>query len=319
MIISFTVRAWLYLIPNCLSISCSIFVLYHLLFNRNLRQSLHNHIIVILLTTNLFYELTNVNCIIYYYFTLQTIVRHPTFILIWVYINYSCFYLQVLLFAWATIERYFLVFHDRWFNTWTKRLILHYCPISVLILYCFVYYAILIFAPFCRNFFDYSVLFGLPFGHCMYWRPLIVQWDLMFNQVIPALTIVLFSMALLIRVLWQKHRLFQSINWRKQRRMIYQLLSITLIYLLFNIPCSLFYFVHQIGIVKTIHPEVSFYLAYFAFYLAFLFPFPCLGTLPNFRQKVSSLFCFQRHQRAVHPSTMNRGLPLQVLSRKTNE
>ena len=319
MIISTTVRAWLYVIPNAFSVLCSIFVLYHLLRDRQLRQALHNHVIIILLLANLLFELTDVVWIIHYYFTGETIVKNPTFVLIWVYINYSCFYLEVLLFAWATIERYFLVFHDRWFNTLSKRLILHYFPICLLLVYCYGYYAVLIFAPFCTNYFNYLVLFGLPLGHCMYWRKFIVQWDLMFNQVVPAFTIVVFSMALLIRVLWQKRRMLQSINWRKQRRMIYQLLSITLIYLIFNIPCSLYYLAYQTGLATVVHPEISFYLAFFAFYLAFLFPFACLGTLPNFRQKLRRLFCLRRQTGVIQPSTVNQAPHLQVFTKKMDD
>lgn len=73
----------------------------------------------------------------------------------------------------------------------------------------------------------------------------------MFNQIVPAFTIVIFSMALLIRVLLQK--------------------SITFIYLIFNISFSLFYLAYHIGISTAIHPDISFYLVGFAYDLAFLF------------------------------------------------
>jgi hypothetical protein len=48
LIISFSVRFWLFLLSDILSILCSFFVLYHLLFTRHLRQSLHNHTIYIM-------------------------------------------------------------------------------------------------------------------------------------------------------------------------------------------------------------------------------------------------------------------------------
>ena len=302
MVFSLTVRAWFYLVPNVLSIFCSIFVLYHLLFDRNLRHALHNHAIIILLLTNLLFELTDVSWMVHYYFFRYTIIQNPTFILIWIFIDYFSYYLQALLFAWATIERHILVFHDRWLQTRKQRFFLHYLPISTLVMYCFTYYFILFFFPFCENTFDYSKLFGLASIHCIYMNPFIPEWDLMFNQIVPAFIIVIFSMTLLIRVLWQKHRLLQSINWRKQRRMIYQLLSITLIYLIFNIPCSLFYLAYHIGFFTAVDPDISFYLVFFAYYLAFLFPFVCAGTLPNLTDKIQR-FCFcQPRRRIIHPT-----------------
>jgi len=67
MVISVYVRFWLYLIPNILSLLCSIFVLYHLLSDRKLRRALYNHIIIIILFAGLIYELTTVPLQLYYY------------------------------------------------------------------------------------------------------------------------------------------------------------------------------------------------------------------------------------------------------------
>jgi hypothetical protein len=60
LLIPISIRFWLYLIPDILSPLCSIFVLFHPLFDQTLRQALHNHIIIILLCIGLIYELTSV-------------------------------------------------------------------------------------------------------------------------------------------------------------------------------------------------------------------------------------------------------------------
>ena len=51
-IIPISVRFWIYLIADILSVLCSLFVLYYLLFDRTLRQALNNHVIIVLITFN---------------------------------------------------------------------------------------------------------------------------------------------------------------------------------------------------------------------------------------------------------------------------
>ncbi|CAF3666484.1 unnamed protein product [Rotaria sp. Silwood1] len=48
-----SVQFWLILIFEIPSIACSLFVLYHLVFDRQLRRALHNHVFIILLFINL--------------------------------------------------------------------------------------------------------------------------------------------------------------------------------------------------------------------------------------------------------------------------
>ena len=50
-----------------LSILGSIFVLFHLFFNRALRQAWNNHIIILLLLIGLIYELTSVPLMLYWF------------------------------------------------------------------------------------------------------------------------------------------------------------------------------------------------------------------------------------------------------------
>ncbi len=54
------VEFWIYAISDGLSILCSLFVLYDLLFDRTLRKALNNHVIIVLLIMGLIYELTTI-------------------------------------------------------------------------------------------------------------------------------------------------------------------------------------------------------------------------------------------------------------------
>jgi hypothetical protein len=51
------VQFWTFLIFEIPSLACTIFLLYHLLFNRQLRNALHNHVIIIFLFLTLFIEI----------------------------------------------------------------------------------------------------------------------------------------------------------------------------------------------------------------------------------------------------------------------
>jgi uncharacterized membrane protein YfcA len=55
------IQYWIFLVLIIPSIICSLFGIYHFLRERTLRQVLNNHIVILLLIINLFYELTDVS------------------------------------------------------------------------------------------------------------------------------------------------------------------------------------------------------------------------------------------------------------------
>ena len=300
---SYSVRFWLLLIPNILSIVCSIFLLYHLLFNRNLRHALNNHVIIILLILGLFFELTDVSWTIHYYHFGYTLIQTPAFALLWTFIDYAVFNCQTMLFAWATIERHILIFHDRWVATRMKRLLVHYLPIIFILTYYSMYYSVLFFVPFCINTFDYSRIYGMSSVHCVYRNPVVPKFAIFSQGILPTLIILIFSYGLLSRVLWQRTRLRQSINWRKQRKMIIQLLSISIIYLVLYAPYILLYLAYNLGLSRSIGTQFATYFPFFAYYIPFLLPFVCCFSLPQLRIKIKNLFFWQQQHRIIHPRT----------------
>ena len=150
-LIPLLLKFWLDLIFLIPSLICTLFVLSHLLFIPTLRHSLHNHVIIILLLTVLFCELTQYPWMLYYYSHANIWQRPYIFCVIWGFIDWAVYMLQLLLFAWATIERHILIFHDQWVSTRTKRLYFHYLPIIIIILYWSIYYSYIYFYPSCTN------------------------------------------------------------------------------------------------------------------------------------------------------------------------
>ncbi|CAF4069606.1 unnamed protein product [Rotaria sp. Silwood1] len=245
--ISPLVRFWSYLFLDIISILCTLFVLYYLLFDRTHRQALHNHIIIVLLFIGLIYELTDIPWILYYNYWDIPMFSTITFYLIWVFVDYAFYSAQIALFAWATVERHILIFHDKWISTRKKRFFIHYVPIAAIPIYCFIYYCFIYFRSFCENSFD-SFIAGGIYIPCLFSRTILGSWDLIVHQVIPTLTIVIFSFLLILRVILQKKRLNQPIKWRRHRKMTIQLLSISCIYLLFNFPWTFLVFAFQYGL-----------------------------------------------------------------------
>ena len=107
------VQFWIYMIFDILSILCSLFVLYYLLFTRTLRHALHNHIIIILLFVGLIYELTTIPWLLYRLRYGNPWILTPIFYLFSYFFDYGLFSIQIILCAWATIERHILIFYDR--------------------------------------------------------------------------------------------------------------------------------------------------------------------------------------------------------------
>lgn len=282
-IFSSEVQFTLYLIPNIFAIICSTYSLSVYLFNRKLLKSLNNQIIFILLILSLVFELTNIPWNLYYFLYGTSLSKTKVFALIWTYIDVAVYTTHVVVFAWATIQRHILVFYSNLVSTTTKRLIFHYFPLVILLIYCFIWFYFIIANPFCENIYNYSVIRGIS-SFCSYNNNSnLPKYNLIVHQLIPTVIILVFSISLLIRILIEKHRLYRSINWRKQRKLTIELLSISLVYFLFNIPWSTIYLAHYFGLPRTIGSEFRLYATFFGNYLLLSFSIIICFSVPQIR------------------------------------
>ncbi len=118
---------------------------------------------------------------------------------------------------------------------------------------------------------------------------------------IPTAIIFLSSIALLVRVLYQKATLRRKICWRKQRKMTIQLIFLAILYQLLNFPWAFLQFCQMIKAPVDVDGQ-AFSVAYFLpYYLIFFFPFVCCGTLPELGKKLKKLFFCQQKPRTVRP------------------
>ncbi|CAF4979831.1 unnamed protein product, partial [Rotaria sp. Silwood1] len=169
--------------------------------------------------------------------------------------------------------------------------------------------------PSCSNSFDYTlpVCGAMP---CYLLDPVIGMWDMMVHGCLSSLIIAIFSIGLLIRIIvrrWQFHR---SIHWRKHRKMAIQMLSITVLYLVFNIPMLVITIARLCGLpdsVSAVPQQIALFLTYF---VPLLLPFVCFSTLPELRREMKTIVGFYHTHRATVGTATERTLQDNIETQK---
>jgi hypothetical protein len=159
--------------------------------------------------------------------------------------------------AWASFERHILIFH-----------------VTLIIIYCPFYYLIVEGFPPCKNTESWCSSF------CLYQNKILVIHD-----ILATILVVMFSISLIIRVIYH-HR---------HRKIIIIFLSISAIYLLFNLPMMILKLVQLCGLSENIVERLQPYFDFLNYFVFILYPFICLGTMPK---KFSS----QRQRRLIGPT-----------------
>ena len=91
----------------------------------------------------------------------------------------------------------------------------------------------------------------------------------------------------------------RSIDWRKYRIMIFQLVCIASLYLLFNLPFAIIYIWAIIASTPTVS-TVWARLGFLTYFVPLLFPFVCLPSIPELRLKIKKFLC----RRTVAPANL---------------
>lgn len=274
------------LIPSIIS---TLFALFHICKDQSLRKALHNHVIIILLCISFFCQVTNYPWMLYFYRTTDIWERPFSFCVASVFIDWSLYVTQTILFAWATVERHILIFHGHLLATKRARLILHYLPIAILVIYCSIYYTNVIIFPPCENIWDTASLPCMIV--CFVSIPSLFLYEVFAHQIAPVLIIVMSSILLILRIVRQKQRLQQRMNWRKYRKMTIQLISISSLYVLFSLPLAVVFFI-RVYYEPTILLADAFDAANFLSYFPLLFlPSIFSISLPEMRAKMRKLIC----------------------------
>ena len=299
---------WILLISLILAVTCSLLILYHFLFDRSMRTSLSNHVLIALLLAGLLYLLVDIPN--YLSFVRLGAVWPPSPILcyVWCYIDLACFNVISYLMLWATVERHILLFHSHWLTTTRRLLLIHYMPILTIILYGFTFYAVVIFFSSCENEFDYTKNWcGYP---CFYRQSHIMMYDTIVNCLLPAPLIAIINVLLLIRIVKQKQRFDQQPQWRRYRKMIRELLLCSGILLFFGTPMMTLILSHLCGVSYETTGPVELYFYFHSYFINICMPFACLVSSPQTVKKLKKML--ESHIRTfmgfltdirIHPSS----------------
>ncbi|CAF1405652.1 unnamed protein product [Adineta ricciae] len=282
------VQFWTFLIFEIPSLICLIYLVYHLLTNKNLRQALNNHVIIILLFLCLIIEIIDIPLYLDAFLHNGTNSFHPStnICLLWWLIDYGAYGAVIIMLTWASFERHILIFHhNRFLSTKRKRIIFHYIPLGLIAIYIIGFYIGVIIFPPCENTFDMDSL-SCGSSPCYLEVTWLDMCDFMLNGVICTVIEAICSVGLLIRVIWQKHRVHQPILWRKHRKMTIQLLSISTLSLSIIFPQSLLAFIRKMipGMDSFAAVSAS-YFFYLVSFVILLLPIVSLACLPELWRK----------------------------------
>ncbi|CAF2140900.1 unnamed protein product [Rotaria magnacalcarata] len=309
MAISFPVRFWIFLISLIPSFVCYVFVLWHLLCDRVLRGTLSNHTIILLLIINLIYELINIPLYLSYFYHFGNVFPStPNVCLFWIFIDEGLFSISLLIFVWATVERYIIIFHKKSISTWKGRALFHYSPLIILFIYLFLFFSFTVIFPPCKNTFEYDApICGFPVGY--YDVKLVGIWDVLFHDISPVVVMAVFNVVLFFRVILRKRRWTQLIEWGKYRKMAIQLLSISALYFFLHIPDMILTLAIFSGAHISFSDVFETYTKFFSTYTTFLLPFASAVSLPILKTKLKNLYPYRFQPKRLHSMTIefNRG------------
>ncbi|CAF1333412.1 unnamed protein product, partial [Rotaria sp. Silwood1] len=162
----------------------------------------------------------------------------------------------------------------------------------------------------CQNTYDYTLPMCNP-NPCYESYGILGMWEYIVNTTAPVLIEAVASISFLVRVHLQRQRLRRSNQWRKNRRIILQLLFVSILNIGFNVPPYLISLAHFCGLPPEYGVEAQRYFYFLGYFVIFLFPFACLFQYPELLSTIKEkLFCRmpqgQHQMGASIPVTMSR-------------
>lgn len=274
---------WLLLFSNILSIACSILLLTLLIYDRNLRRALHNHLIIIILFVNLASQLIDNSSYLSFLDHRRVLPSTPAMCIVWILVAYQFYVTSTLIVALASVQRHILIFyHRQCLSTSRRRFFVHYLPIVFLLAYSFTYGLTVTILLIKDNYpFDFSFRMCGGLSKWILNYPSLSIYDLLLHGLLPTPVITVASIGLLVRVVRQKRRLLGRIEWQKQRKMTIQLLSVSCLFIVINLPPIFLQILIITGLGNDLVGliEASWILGYLTYYQSILIPFVCLFPL----------------------------------------
>ena len=289
------------LIVVILSLPLTTFVLYQLLTKRTVYSQMNNHVIIILIISNALQTIVEMPMQLSFWYLGVVWPPSLAYCYVWSFIEYFMFTANALLMAWASFERHLLIFNGNLFHSVLRRICYHFVPIGLCFVYPLAYYIGFLFFYPCASYYDMAN--GNCITGCFVWTSHVMNiYEQTCHGFIPTLLIGFLSTSLLWRVLRKKRRLAGGWNWRKNRKMTIQLLSISRLFFFVNIGFYSINIVQKMG--NSDFGSALFSWTYLiALCLPPLIPLVSLACLPEIWSKIP---CFHRLGRTITIQPMGK-------------
>ena len=289
------------------SLACALYILVQFGKKRSQLRSLQNHLIMCLLIVSVWVTSFDLFSTEFYFWT-----NHVPIQTAWAcrFYNFSFFSvsdLNRMLMAFMSVQRHFLVFRIQIYRTSRARILFHYIPIIIVILWAFIYSIvtdIIITCP--QNHFRYtSFLCGYT---CSLLLPQLVLIYIYIQVFLPTIITIIACILLPIRFAIQK-RTFQQFQWRRARKMIIQMVLISGAYIICWFPYAIILQLvldNQVSLDDSITTR---FLIFTPYITSLLTPFICFYTTSTWLKlyiiKQINRYCFPRRQNLIHPFIPN--------------
>jgi len=294
-----------FVIPSTLM---HLIVLILILFNKTLRSAPHNYVILFTLAYSFIITSFIIPTVLDSHRSKPIIHWSLVSCKIRSFIETMSLLAINLLLAWASFERHLLIFHSNLFNVKWKKLCFHRMPPILINIYLFIFYIYGSFIYPCENQVDF--VNNICYYGCQSRDSFLGMWQTNIHCIVPTICVLICNSTLLFRVYRSKTRLQRSIDWRKYRIMIFQLVCIASLYLLFNLPFAIIY----IWVIVALTPTVSTVwarLGFLTYFVPLLFPFVCLPSIPELRLKIKKFLSrrtvapvnLKTQPKITHPTT----------------
>lgn len=293
----------LLLIVEIPSICCTLLILiYFVLHWRSMiTKALRNHVILLLTIMSFFYISFDLPFTINSYRLNFDQPRTKSFCLWWYWLDYVLVVSSILLAATASVQRHVLIFNFQFFHRKSLRIVFHYCPLIICILYPPIFYFVLIYLYSC----EYSIVDDDDDDqYCIYPcyldNTILFNIDWLVNTLIPVFVIVLANLVLIIRVVrsLRKFRRRKVLILKRQRKLMIELLLISSLYAIGWGPSTIVSVVEQFFLpnLSSNIPQLS-YLDYISYFVCPLQPFTCLIISPELTTWIRKFF----KRSIIHP------------------
>ena len=276
------------------SVTCSLYLFLQYIIRPNLRQSVYNQIVIILLCVNFFFVIIPLSASEAFFFTSHVRPESDIFCALWTWISYCCDICNLFLMAFFCGQRHWLLFRLNPMHRRRNRLLYHYVPITACIIYPCVFYFVLIFLYPCQSTYDYSqLLCSYP---CYFNTESIGNFDTFANNWVPIIVIPVLSIALLIRFRFQRRRMQLDVfQWKRDRKMVIQLLSVASLYFFMWAPLQAAVFYSGIVYSEELSYILVVYLYILPYFVHLLYPFIVLCSYPEFRWRRAVIVPQENH------------------------